>query len=269
MTQSVQFVLGSETGFGTRLKQAREAAGLSVEDVAQRLRMPGRVVRSLESADGAAPDATIFVRGQLRSYARLLDVPFPATTVAANEVPPPAELISYSHTPRYRRLAEQAARRAVYIVLTVALVAPVWLYTRPHLAGSLAPVHSLDDLPAAVSMDPVAQVRSAQQPMVASLASLPDAAPASPKRITLRFKGDSWVEVFSAGPQGQLLERGLLTAGQSRTFDSAGLGRVLLGNSTAVEVSRAGERIDLAPFSRANVARFTLSSDGSLAPVID
>ena len=29
----------------------------------------------------------------------------------------------------------------------------------------------------------------------------------------------------------------------------------------------AGEVVDLEPFSRANVARFTLSSDGSLAPV--
>jgi cytoskeleton protein RodZ len=42
---------------------------------------------------------------------------------------------------------------------------------------------------------------------------------------------------------------------------------VKLGNVDAVEVKRAGVAVDLEPFSRANVARFTLSSDGSLAPV--
>jgi cytoskeleton protein RodZ len=34
-------------------------------------------------------------------------------------------------------------------------------------------------------------------------------------------------------------------------------------------VKKAGATVDLSPFSRANVARFTLSSDGSLAPVAD
>ena len=59
-------------GCGARLRKAREAAGLSEADVADRLKMPVRVVRSLESEDWSRLGAPVFVRGQLRSYSRLL-----------------------------------------------------------------------------------------------------------------------------------------------------------------------------------------------------
>ena len=55
-------------GCGERLRAAREAAGLSVDDVALRLHMPARVVRSLESEDWSRLGAPVFVRGQVRSY---------------------------------------------------------------------------------------------------------------------------------------------------------------------------------------------------------
>jgi cytoskeleton protein RodZ len=99
---------------------------------------------------------------------------------------------------------------------------------------------------------------------VASIAPLP-AAPQASAALTITFNGDSWVEIL--GPNDQVLERGLLTAGQQRSYKLGEVGRVKLGNTEAVEVKRAGTKVDLEPFSRANVARFTLSSDGSLAPV--
>jgi cytoskeleton protein RodZ len=73
------------------------------------------------------------------------------------------------------------------------------------------------------------------------------------------------VEVFDAN--GRQIEQGLLSAGQQRNYAAGEVGRVKLGNVDAVEVKRGGVVVDLEPFSRANVARFALSSDGSLAPV--
>jgi len=61
---------------GVRLKQAREQAGLSQEDVAASLKIPVKGIRQLESGDPSQLGAPVFVRGQLRSYARLLGVPF-------------------------------------------------------------------------------------------------------------------------------------------------------------------------------------------------
>ena len=56
-----------DRGCGARLRKAREAAGLTQADVASRLKMPVRVVDSLESEDWSRLGAPVFVRGQLRS----------------------------------------------------------------------------------------------------------------------------------------------------------------------------------------------------------
>lgn len=269
MTHVTDFGPDNGMGFGARLQHAREAAGLSLEEASRQLRMPARVVSALESGEWTALGAPIFVRGQLRSYARLLGEELPASVEAALQPEvAPVKLVSHTHTPRYRRLAEQAGRRAIYIVLTVTLVAPVWMATRPHLSNSLAPAQSLD-LPAQPGVDPAAapaQPRAVERkPLVASMAALSDAREAAPAMLSLRLTGDSWVEVLAQ--DGTPIERALLVGGQSRNYDLQRVGRVLLGNSKAVEVRHAGEAVDLVPFSRANVARFALSSDGSLAPV--
>jgi cytoskeleton protein RodZ len=271
MTQATYLEPGHGAGFGPRLKQSREAAGLSLEQVSARLKMPVRVLGALEAGDWDMLGAPIFVRGQLRSYARLLGEPVPDSIESELQSSvEPVELVSHTHTPRYRRLAEQAGRRAIYVVLTVTLVAPVWMATRTHLASTLAPAESLDLPVASASLQPMnahEPVLESRRPLVASMASLPEAAVKAPAQLTMQLTGDSWVEVFAR--DGSLIEKGLLVAGQKRSYDAGRVGRVLLGNSTAVDLRRAGESVDLAPFSRANVARFALSSDGSLAPVID
>ncbi len=86
-----------------------------------------------------------------------------------------------------------------------------------------------------------------------------------PAGLVLRIRGDSWVEVTA--PDGSSLEQGLLRAGQERSFRKGDVGRVVLGNAAAVEVQHGGSTVDLAPYQRANVARFAVSSEGSLVPV--
>ncbi|UHQ25194.1 DUF4115 domain-containing protein [Lysobacter sp. 5GHs7-4] len=255
---------------GARLKLAREQAGLSHADVSARLKMPTRVVQALEENDLERIGAPVFVRGQLRSYARLLGVDLePELDRVAVAQLAPSQLVSHTHTPRYRRVFEQATRRAIYIVLTAAIAVPVWLATRPHLDSNLA-VQSLD-VPAAslaAGAAPAAEPAAPPQrtPLIASMAPLPAAA-AQRNALSLNFTGDSWVQVYAA--DGSTLEQGLLGAGQRRDYAAGEVARVVLGNSSAVQVQQAGQPVDLAPFSRANVARFTLSSDGSLAPVSD
>jgi cytoskeleton protein RodZ len=57
---------------GALLRAAREAAGLSVEAVAQQLKLSPRQVRALEGDDFASLPGRTFVRGFLRNYARLV-----------------------------------------------------------------------------------------------------------------------------------------------------------------------------------------------------
>ena len=265
----------AEKGVGLRLRTAREAQGLTREEVAARMKVPVRVVQSLEEEDWARLGAPVFVRGQLRSYSRLLGL-VTSTTLAASGLAAPIEptkLEPRSYTPRMTRLFEQGARRAVYIVLTAAIVVPVWLATKPHLTGRGDPatVQSLD-APApggnvvGAAAEPAAAPRE-KAPVVASMTPTLAPRPAASAALVLRFSGDSWVQVQA--PDGRTLEKGLLPAGTTRSYSAGEVGRVTLGNASAVVVQQGDRPQDLAPFRRANVARFTVSSDGSLSPVRD
>ena len=267
MTYANQVVPEGDRGCGARLRKAREAAGLRQEDVANQLKVPLRVVQSLENEDWDRLGAPVFVRGQLRSYSRLVGLTT-STTLAASGVAPvePPKLVSRSYTPRMQRLFEQGTRRVIYIVLTAAIAVQVWVATKPHLDMDAATVQPLDPPAGSVQSLGAAPSAANRAPVVASFAPMSPRPSAQPA-LTLRFAGDSWVHVLS--PDGRTLEEGLLPAGQTRSYAAGEVGRVVLGNSTAVVVQQGGQVRDLAPFRRANVARFTVSSDGSLAPVSD
>ena len=263
-------------GAGARLRAARRTAGLSLEDVAARLKMPVRVVKSLEEEDWSRLGAPVFVRGQLRSYSKLLGLPIDPVVEAAGvaRVEPP-KLTPRTYISPLQRFAEQAARRTIYIVMTAAIAIPVWLTAQSHLdmatvAQDAAPL----DVPVAPgTIDPApdgpAQVDEGPRPVVASLASLPARkAPAAARQgLSLRFSGDSWIEVSDR--EGRSLEQVLVHAGDERHYDAGAVGSVVLGNASVVDVRLGGRSADLSPFMRANVARFTVSSDGSLAPATD
>lgn len=273
MTYANQAVPDGDHGCGARLRKAREAAGMSQEDVAARLKMPLRVVQSLEAEDWSRLGAPVFVRGQLRSYSRLLGLAT-STTIEASGVAPvePPKLVSHTHTPRVQRLLEQGGRRLVYIVITAAIVIPVWLATKPHLSGSAPDVVQPLDVPAigsdvlGVAPSPASSRPLEQEPVMASLTPMPHR-PAAVPALALRFADDSWVQVV--GPDGKIVEQGLLPAGESRSYAAGEVARVVLGNAPSVTVRHAGKPVDLAPYTRANVARFTVSSDGTVTAARD
>ncbi|MBB1472024.1 helix-turn-helix domain-containing protein [Luteimonas sp. MC1782] len=258
----------AEQGCGRRLRNAREAAGLSIEDVATRLRMPVRVVESLEAEDWNRLGAPVYVRGQLRSYSRLLGLST-ATMQAVVGVAPvePVALVPRTYVPRMRIVAEQFAKRLVYAVITVAIALPVWLATRPHLATQGAASASLDMPVVSTAGQPGAPAVARPRqpvPLVASMAPVAQRAGSATAALELRLVDDSWVEI--TGRDGQVIEHSLLRAGNTRSFVVGDVGGMVFGNAAAVELRLNGARQDLAPLLRANVARFTVSSDGSLVP---
>ena len=63
------------TRTGDRLRLAREAAGLSLADVATRTRITQRHLRAIESSDFAELPGRTYVTGFARAYARAIDLP--------------------------------------------------------------------------------------------------------------------------------------------------------------------------------------------------
>ena len=292
---------------GLRLRQGREAAGMTVADAAERMRLKLAIVDAMEREDLKALGASVYVRGYYTSYARMLGLPLVLVDAGLKRetLPVAPTLHTTTRVSHGRYLFDRYARRAVYVVLTASIVLPVILLaTRDHLPDRnvlLSPIDApialpeatrlaSQDAPPLVEADgtlagPPAPV-DAEQPAPgtrdrAVMASLTpfysptreqDDAPAAVESViesqagalNLEFSGDSWVEVI--GHDGARLAYGLMRDGESRKFDRAAVARVSLGNSGAVKVRMNGEVMDIAPYRRANVARFTVSSDGSLAP---
>lgn len=291
-----------EMPLGLRLRHAREAMKLSVSEAAEKLRLRSATIEALEKEDFEALGAPIYVRGYFNSYAKLVGVPAVLIDGAFSrrELAPP-QLRTTARMSHTRYLFDRYAKRAVYLVLTASIVVPVVLLaTRNQLPRQGATLTSLDapatnETSLAPSAAPIAGssevaqqpsesdsfgppeqlARSAgESPVMAGLGPFysssfraqPESAPApvASKGLSLHLQGDSWVEVLDA--HGNRVEHGILRAGESREFALGAASRVSLGNAEAVEVRVNGAVTDISAYRRANVARFTVSSDGSLAP---
>ena len=283
---------------GLRLRRARELAGLSVADVAEKLRLKSATVEAIEREDYDRLGAAVYVRGYFNSYARLVGLPLVVVDSAfKREAAPVPELRTTARVSHSRFLFDRYAKRAVYVVMTAAIVVPViFLATSDQLprpgatltplsapaVGGPAVASAAADASNPPVVDgtqygppaptaPVAPRSAAENPVVASLTpfykpqvELPPVAPPAGQGLVLQFEGASWVEVL--GTDGQRLAYGLLPAGTTREFAPGSVSKVSLGNANAVQVRMNGEAADISPFRRANVARFTVSSQGTLAP---
>ena len=72
----------SENEIGSTLRRAREAKGMAVSDVAKVLRIDPRHIEAVESEDYSKVSGSVFVRGYVRNYARLLGLD-PVPLIAA------------------------------------------------------------------------------------------------------------------------------------------------------------------------------------------
>lgn len=243
-----------ETGCGTVLREAREKQGLSLADAARQVKMRINTLEALEGEQWEQIGAPVFIRGQLRSYGRLLKVdvePFLYQFEPQQQpITPDPLAISAPDTVGMPMALDGVMRRVVYIAITLLIIAvPVYLATQQRSAGKPQRTASLDVVP------PVAPVAASLVP------ALPKADAGSD--LSLDFDADSWVQI--SAPDGKVLEQGVVPAGAHRGYKSGEVGKLVLGNASDVQVQQKGNKVDTTPFQRANVARFTVSSDGSLA----
>jgi cytoskeleton protein RodZ len=156
---------------GTLLRVAREAAGLSVGDVATRLRMGVRQVDALERADYSALPTGTFLRGMVRNYAKLVHVDadaairvlegthtHAAVSLKDATIVVPSHNIKLSGGPS--ELTNPKVRAAIVGVVVLLLAAAAWYwwqYVRPNLSNGGRPVVTTpaDDKSANKSVAPV------------------------------------------------------------------------------------------------------------------
>lgn len=273
---------------GARLKWARERAGLTVNDVAARLRLHPAQVRALESETFKALPEAAYVRGFVRSYARIVDLPVEPllADLAPKLGPTSTDLIERmtrerDYSPVRAAAREQTSRRVVLwgaVLLLLALGIVGWYATGasgdptaartpnpPPAAGAAAtPVVA----PPAAAAEAVAAAAAAVPAAVAAdqapAASTPAAEPApmlepvaAAPLLKLRYSGASWTEVKDA--EGKVLHSQQDRAGDEVVIEGTPPFYVVLGDANKATVEVRGEIYDLAPHTRQNVARFTVN----------
>ncbi len=273
---------------GALLRAGREAAGLSIATVAQQLKLAPRQVTALEESDFAALPGRTFVRGFVRNYARLLRLDADVVLGALPEAIAPATRDYPSLAPSPRPMGElpaeahvrpSAARWAIPLALVaVVTVAAVYEIARPpaespRTAGASKPAPATlappvgDTAPGSartVLSNPLAGADDKAGAVTENAGKNEDAAaaPAAPAPdvanapIVLSFHGTSWVEVRDA--TGALVLSVTDNAGGTQTVIGRAPFDVVLGNAAAVDVSWLGKSFDTAPFTRQNIAKFTL-----------
>ena len=98
--------------------------------------------------------------------------------------------------------------------------------------------------------------REPAQPKVAAIDPLAPKPAAGPNRLVLRFEQDAWAEVTDAA--GRNLVSSLNLAGTERVVRGAPPFNLVIGNAQHVKVIYNNKEIDLQPYVKVEVARFTI-----------
>ncbi|NTV97102.1 MAG: helix-turn-helix domain-containing protein, partial [Thiobacillus sp.] len=120
-------VLGQ--GYGRILAEARAAKGLTVGQVADKLKLTSRQIEAIEAEDAARLPAAVFVRGFVRNYARLVDVPQGSLPVISDVPATPTETITaHSEELRFRPSPVRRWLLLPVLVFTLFLILVALLY---------------------------------------------------------------------------------------------------------------------------------------------
>nr|WP_294867785.1 helix-turn-helix domain-containing protein [uncultured Pseudogulbenkiania sp.] len=274
---------------GAALKAAREAAGLSLGEVADRLKLSLKQLEAIEADRFEALPGAAFVRGFVRNYARFLGLDaaplmarleerFPSSVKEVANLSKEAEAASVVSEPE--ETSGLLGKRAILLVLVVVLAAGAFWFARPgsepakdeakqDLAPMLteqptasAPVEaeSVKDASAAVTAPaPVPAPAAKPAPGVAAApASAPVSAPptAGGGTVKLVAKQDAWVSVIDGSGKKLVFET--LKAGAAKEVVGQPPFKLTVGNATQVEVSFNGQPVVMTGKIRGTTARLEL-----------
>ena len=280
-----------EQPVGEQLRQAREALGLQVGDIAQTLKLGSRQVEALESGDWQHLPGQTFIRGFVRNYARLVQVdsaPLMLQLDAVLEKPADNLAIQDSRPASMPQSGGTGSRRDRMVVLIGAILVVLASLIYFLIPADLGPLHdgvqallnsmSRKEVPAPAPAAPVAdpvfppgatpqQIMNPQALAPAETAPLPpvaaqsDAAPAvssvaTAPQMRFLFDKESWLEVRDRDNKVVFSQR--LAAGTEQVLSGQGPLSLTIGYAPGVRVFWHGQAIDLAPHTKGDVARLVL-----------
>jgi len=195
-TRATTFVMPASGPLGSRLRATREARGLTTSQVAQKLRIPAAKVAEMESEGFGQQDVSVFMRGYLKSYARLLELPpvIVTSALAQFDAHMPA-LVATQTVSRSHYLASRYGNSLVYIVLTAVVVVPLlWMARQGSLSSYGIP--RMESLDTAASMVTAPVSSAGVESSVVEVGSQTQQEPIRNAEAATSFASDdpNWVE---------------------------------------------------------------------------
>ena len=266
---------------GRLLAAARQARGLTVTEVALRLKFAPRQIEALEADHYDVLRGPTMVRGMIRAYAKLIGIESGPLLDALQQRLNAGPL---TMQPRAMEVPFPRATRKgspIYVMLSAIVVIAVvsvvveWVLRPDTTAGSTSAPRVAP--PAARDLAPVLPREAVPPPVVETgpvtgAASPPAPAPSpavgerrSPlqretvlhaQRIELVFDRESWVEIKDA--DGRIVFSQLNPPGSRRDVVGEAPFSIIIGNATGVKLRYNNADVDLAPYTRTDVARLTL-----------
>jgi len=145
-------VTKSEITPGTILRKAREENNLSVGHVADRLCLDVKVIEGLENDNYEKLPSTIFIRGYLRSYAKLLEIPEESIMDGFDRIHKSQEPKTIIPTPKIKSKTQATSLDlwpklvSILLVITVIVLMVIWqFYPNEEVENSvtqLNPTHT-------------------------------------------------------------------------------------------------------------------------------
>ena len=272
---------------GRMLREARERLGLSVADVADQIKFAHRQIEALEADDFRHLPEMPFVRGFVRSYARILHLDaqmllavLPHTETVSTQLEPASVEVPFpvAHSVQRQNMVLLGAA----LLLAVLVVAfAVWHFTTPQTTAVVAPETqvSLHPETPGILVQAVSEVASevtAASAVSAAMPALevppppvsqvvPQVQPGKPPGassqipvLRLAFDGESWVEIRDS--DGNVLSSQINPQGSELRLDGSAPFSLVIGQAASARLYYKGKQVDLTPhISSSNaIARLTL-----------
>jgi cytoskeletal protein RodZ len=221
---------------GEEFRRAREARGLTISDVAERLHIRSVYLAAIEDEDWSTIGAAVYIRGFLRTYARFLGLDPESAIARLSEAGPSPATATAAEERRERRRGPSVAA-IVMLAVAVALVGFVayqyFLYRSegpaPPLSATATAVPSVEAPSAALPAGPAAE---------ATPVAVPAPLPSSP-RLAIRVTETSWLRVVV---DGKLALEGTFPPGTARSF-AGKAATVRVGNAGGVAIAIGGRSV--------------------------
>lgn len=245
---------------GDRLAAARKAAGLSLEDVVLRTRIPRRHLEMIEVGNHSALPAITYSAGFVKTYARLLGLD--GAELSRDFRAEVSEVEQVRHSPAPFEPADPArmpSRFLAFVALGIAVMLGIaYLVWR----GGALTADERASLAAGTEVATEAPTAGVPQPVGPPAPTVP--APAGAGPVTLTAVQPVWLKVYEKG--GATLFTGEMTAGQRFDVPATAVDpQIWTGRPQAVQVAVGGKPIPPLGTADQTIRDISLKPDALLA----